>query len=236
MICAVHQPNFFPWLGYFDKIRRADRFVVLDDAQYPRTGAGTWMNRVALLVAGERRWVTAPVRRPGGTWTIAETRFAGGPWREKLLRTVQGSYGRAAAFREHRDLVLGLIANPEERLVEYNLHAVASLCRLLGIDFPAKVVRASSLGVATTSTRRLADLTLAAGCDTYLSGGGAGGYQEEDVFARAGVRLVFQDFRHPVYPQAHAGPFVGGLSVLDYILNGGAPGGGRAPEGGGGVR
>ena len=40
-ICAIHQPNFFPWLGYFDKTVRADIFVLLDDVQYQKTG-GNW--------------------------------------------------------------------------------------------------------------------------------------------------------------------------------------------------
>ncbi len=48
MICAIHQPNFFPWLGYFDKIKRCDKFVVLDDVQFPKTGGG-WSNRVAVI-------------------------------------------------------------------------------------------------------------------------------------------------------------------------------------------
>jgi hypothetical protein len=30
-IIAIHQPNFFPWLGYFSKIKQADAFVFLDN-------------------------------------------------------------------------------------------------------------------------------------------------------------------------------------------------------------
>jgi hypothetical protein len=33
-IVAIHQPNFFPWLGYFHKIALANTFVYLDNVQY----------------------------------------------------------------------------------------------------------------------------------------------------------------------------------------------------------
>jgi hypothetical protein len=29
-VVAIHQPNFLPWLGFFDKLARADVFVLLD--------------------------------------------------------------------------------------------------------------------------------------------------------------------------------------------------------------
>ena len=45
MRVAIHQPNFLPWLGWFDKLARADVFVLLDSTQFPRTSRGTWSNR-----------------------------------------------------------------------------------------------------------------------------------------------------------------------------------------------
>jgi len=53
-LVAIHQPNFFPWLGYFDKIRQADVFVMLDSVQFQKTG-GTWSNRVMLNFGGQGR-------------------------------------------------------------------------------------------------------------------------------------------------------------------------------------
>ena len=38
MICAIHQPNFFPWLGYFEKIWRADVFIFLNQVDYEKSG------------------------------------------------------------------------------------------------------------------------------------------------------------------------------------------------------
>lgn len=92
---AIHQPNFFPWLGYFDKIARADIFLFLDDVQFPKTG-GVWSNRVKLLIGGEARWVTAAVARNfNGTRTIREMKFlADNLWRDKVLKGLVTNYRR----------------------------------------------------------------------------------------------------------------------------------------------
>ena len=37
-VVAIHQPNFLPWLGWFDKLARADVMVLLDDVQFPKKG------------------------------------------------------------------------------------------------------------------------------------------------------------------------------------------------------
>ena len=31
---AIHQPNFFPWLGYFECIDNVDVYVFLDDVSF----------------------------------------------------------------------------------------------------------------------------------------------------------------------------------------------------------
>src|SRR5581483_975536 len=41
MLVAIHQPQFLPWLGYLDKIDRADLFVVLDCVQFKKN---EWQN------------------------------------------------------------------------------------------------------------------------------------------------------------------------------------------------
>ena len=40
--CAIVQPYYLPWIGYFELIRNVDIFVILDDVQYVKR---EWKNR-----------------------------------------------------------------------------------------------------------------------------------------------------------------------------------------------
>lgn len=217
-LVAIHQPNFFPWLGYFDKIRRADRFVFLDDAQFPKTG-GVWSNRVKILQQGKARWLTAPIDRAyTGVRKIDEMRFsAQEDWREKTLKTLHAAYGRAAFFETTLALLAPLVAYQDDDLAAYNIHAITVLCTALGLD-TMKLMRSSTFNSDAVGTERLIALTRAVGGTAYLCGGGAEGYQEDALFAAGGVELVYQNFRSASYPQAGTAEFVPGLSVIDALM------------------
>lgn len=222
-LVAIHQPNFFPWLGYFNKIARADVFIVLDNVQFSKTG-GTWSNRVRILLEGRPTWATLPVERSfHGVRLVREMRVADGPWRIRLLRTFQGAYRRAPHFDEVFPLVEELIETPTDMVAEFNLAAVRALTGRLGLD-PGKLIVGSTLGVEGAGTDLLVNAVRAVGGSGYLCGGGAQGYQDDERFAPAGIELVQQEFQHPVYAQLRAGEFVPGLSIIDALMNCGFPG------------
>jgi hypothetical protein len=217
-LVAIHQPNFFPWLGYFNKIARADVFIVLDNVQFAKTG-GTWSNRVRILLEGRPIWVTLPVERSfQGVRLVREMRVAEGPWRVRLLRTIRGAYRRALYFHEVFPLVEELIGTPTDMVAEFNLTVVRALTGRLGLD-PGKLIVGSTLGVEGGGTDLLVNAVRAVGGSGYLCGGGAHGYQDDERFAPAGIGLVQQMFQHPVYPQLGAGEFVPGLSIIDALMN-----------------
>lgn len=217
---AIHQPNFFPWLGYFDKIRRADTFVLLDDVQFAKSGSGTWSNRVKVLINGEQHWLTAPVDRSfHGTRAINEMTFSRtGDWRERVLRTIATAYRRAPHFEEAIALLDPLVRNPEENVAEYNIQAITTLASAIGLS-ERNFVWSSSLASDSTATQRLIDLTIRAGGQRYLCGGGAGGYQEDEMFAAFKISLVYQRFVALPYRQHGADGFVAGLSIIDAAMN-----------------
>jgi hypothetical protein len=225
-LVAIHQPNFLPWLGFFDKIARADVFVLLDSVQFPKKG-GTWTNRVRILVNGEPTWLTAPIDRAyHGTRTIREMRLRDddGRWRETALKTLRSTYGRAPFFDAIQAELEPLLLDRTVELAVYNERAIRRLCELLGLETP--VVRSSELAAEGSGTDLLVALVRASGGDAYLAGGGAAGYQEDEKFAAAGIELRHQAYAPPAYPQG-AHPHVPGLSAVDALMHVG-PGDTRA--------
>ena len=216
-VVAIQQPNFFPWLGYFDKIKQADVFVFLDDVDYPRSGSGmgSWTNRVRIAVQGRPAWIGAPISRYSGRRRIMDIRIAPDPkWRRKLMRTLMANYSRAPRFRDAMAMLEPLINRDTDDLATYNIEAIKTISRSLGLK--ASFVRQSDTTAKGTATMLLVSLTQMVGADTYLCGGGAEGYQEDELFERAGLTLRYQHFAPRSYGEVQR--FLPGLSVIDYLM------------------
>ena len=218
-IVSIHQPNFFPWLGYFDKIRRADVFILLDDAQFQKTG-GTWANRVKVMINGEGRWLTAPIHRSfHGTRKVNEMVFSGkDDWRGRVLKTLEATYRRALYFDEAFSIIEPLVQNSEDNVAEYNIHAIKTLVGVLGYPVHS-FLRSSDFPTESSATERLIELTKSAGGQSYLCGDGSSGYQEDEAFQKENIKLRHQDFLHPVYPQFYNQDFIAGLSIIDALMH-----------------
>lgn len=215
---AIHQPNFFPWLGYFDKIVRSDVFVFFDDVQFPKKG-GSWSNRVKMLIGGEAKWVTASIERNySGLRNINEMNFQEDNWRVKMLKSLCSNYNKNSFYGETMEVVEPLILNPEKNIADYNIHAVTKILNRLNLK-SAGIRRSSEFSLPQSSNELLCAVTKEVGGDTYICGGGADGYQDEQVFKDLGIQLKYQKFQHPEYSQRGSESFSLGLSIIDVVMN-----------------
>ena len=98
------------------------------------------------------------------------------------------------------------------------IHAILAIIEKLNIP-SSKIFRSSKLDCDGASNALLVSLTKLVGCNTYMCGGGASGYQDEDVFLKNGIQLKFQNFTHPRYEQTNSDAFISGLSILDAFMN-----------------
>jgi hypothetical protein len=216
MIAAIHQPNFFPWLGYFDKIKKSDTFVFMDDIAHPKTG-GTWCNHVKILIQGKPAWITCPIVRKPGTQLIKNVRIDDRqPWRKKILKGLEYNYRKAPYFEESWEWVKGMFLYKTDLLAEFNIHNIKEIMEKIscGTSFTLQ----SKIETSQKATSLLIEIIKKIGSDIYLCGNGCSGYQEDEKFWLAGIKLIYQKFQHPRYPQL-ADNFIPGLSVLDVLFN-----------------
>lgn len=215
---CIHQPDFAPWLGFFHRLLHCDLFVVLDCVQFTRRG---WHHRDKIRTAQGAQWLTVPViKKSHYHQTIADVRIDNSrPWPAQHIGTLRSAYGQAPYFKDLFPDVEALYAKDWESLLDLNMAMIGLLSTALDVE--VETVFASELDVAGSKNALLLDILDKVGADTYLSGAGARAYLDEGCFRDAGVRVVWQDFKPPVYSQRWE-PFIPMLSSLDALFNCGA--------------
>ena len=210
------QPSYLPWLGFFDQVQRADCFIFYDDVQYDKNG---WRNRNRIKSnTGEPHWLTVPVHVRNLSQRLIDTEIDNrASWARKHLGTIRQFYAKAPHLARYLpELEQLLLGTRWEGLCDLDLAVIKLMSEWLGLR--RETIRASEQLISGERSERLVNLCLHAGANRYLSGNAAQEYLELEFFARRGIEVQWQDYRHPTYEQQH-GAFVPFLSTLDLLLN-----------------
>jgi hypothetical protein len=221
MIVTLHQPHFLPWLGYLDRMRVADLFIVLDHVQFERRN---YQNRTRILCDGEARWFTVPVVQLSQLERIVEKRVDNTTtgqdrwWGPKYYKTLCYAYRNAPFFDRYAPRLRDILETPQERLLDLNLLLLEFLREAYDIRTP--LAMSSQIGAGGRKSELLLNLCREVGATVFLGGlGGSRHYLDVDAFERAGIEVRWQDFRHPEYAQCGGGRFIAGLSSFDMLAN-----------------
>ncbi|MDR1992624.1 MAG: WbqC family protein [Nitrososphaerota archaeon] len=213
MIIFVHQPEYIPWLGFFDKLARCDTFVIYDDAQYQHGGFHN-RNRIRTLLGWE--WLTAPISH-GHPQTIKDVKISGTQWKNKQLNQITSNYRQTPYFNEYFPIFKDVITFNHELLVNLNLHFIKTVAGLL--DIKVKMVRSSEFPYGGTEKNdKLVSMCKFFGADVYLSGSGGKNYIDESRFTVANIALQWHNYFHPRYTQVFEG-FQPNMSIIDLLFN-----------------
>ncbi len=214
MLVAVHQPQYLPWLGYFDKIDRADTFVLLDAVQFKKN---EWQNRNKIKTAQGWQWLTVPVKYKFPQRIMEVTVNNTVRWQHKQRQAILSNYSKAAHFDYLDTFFEALFSRTWTFISELNKWVVRRLAEVLEIETPILV--ASELGdFPDEPDQRLIALTRHLGGDAYLAGSGGRDYMDLEKYEKAGIEVIFQDFKHPEYDQRF-GAFEPYMSIIDLMLN-----------------
>ena len=213
MICALHQPNYIPWIGYWNKMAMCDLFIIEDSLQYIKR---SYINRVKIFFpTKDVKWLTIPVTFNTGE-NINEVKISNDFNPKNHFKTIQATYGSLANFKEIADDLKAIYDRKYEKLIDLNMELILFIKKKLNID--TKISYLSELEIIGQKSEFLSEICKQVGSDTYLSGQGAKKYIDEDIFKEKQINLIYQEIIHPVYQQKSEN-FVEGLSILDFIFS-----------------
>jgi hypothetical protein len=216
MLVTIHQPEHLPWLGFFDKLRQAELFVLLDTCQFAKDD---FQNRNRIKTGAGPAWLTVPVYKAGRSeQRIDEVAICNDrAWGRQHWAQLGAAYADAPHFAAHRPFFAELYGRAWASLAELNLALITYLAEQLGLG--GRFVRASELGISERGPTRVnLSICRAVGATAYLSGQAGRSYLDEAQFAEHGIAVRYQEFRHPVYEQLW-GEFRPAMSAVDLLFN-----------------
>lgn len=216
---AGHQPNLYPYPGFFAKIATADLFVIVDNVQYVKK---EYHNRNKIKFSdSSAKWITIPVKNSGRYKQLineAEIDYST-DWRKSHLRTFELNYKKAKFFKEYFSILKKLLTSEWIKNADFNIEFIKITCEYLRIKTPILV--ASELGIKGESSYLIADICKKTSSDTYLHGIHSLDYVDFTYLEKNNIKSLIQIFECPQYPQLH-GDFIPNLSIIDTIMNCGA--------------
>jgi hypothetical protein len=213
-IAAIHQPQYLPYLGFFHKIAQADIFIVMDNVEFLRRGL---QHRNKIKTHQGDQWLTVPVLHQQHQRIIDVKINGDSPWSRKHWGTLQTNYAPAPYFDRYATDLQNLLLQDWHNLCALNMTLLKWVMQQLDIYTP--IMRLSNLPVQGHKSELLIAACQAVGADTYLSGPGGRDYMDLALFEAAEIKVLWQDFQPPTYPQLfpEAG-FIPNLSILDVLF------------------
>ena len=212
------QPYFFPYLGYFDLIRRTDRWIVFDTVQYMRHG---WMNRNRILhPTNGWQYIIVPLRKHPLQTSIRDILTNDDiPWRNRILGQLAHYRKRAPHFAAVTRLVEDGLADGEDRLSRLNTRLLDRVCTYLGIPFPFSYFSEMKLDLPAIQSPGEWALRIAQqlGAGEYVNPSGGEHLFNRDAFARSGIRLTIRHLPPMTY-RCGGLVFQPDLSIIDVLM------------------
>lgn len=200
MRIVCQQPNYLPWLGYFEQIARADAFVYLDDVQWIRQGRQHRTRVPSLILPGhdEKNWLTVPVHGRGHRErTFREMEIdRGQKWAARHWQIIHSLYKKSPFFHSQLEPTLRPFL---ERAQSFKF--LLDLCEAsIGLfweplDLQAPIWHSSDLEAQGKKSERILSICQSLEATEYYSALGASRYLDLSVFRAASVQVRWQHFR-----------------------------------------
>ena len=214
---VIHQPDFLPYSGFFERLIYADIFIILDHVQFVSHTSASWMHRDKIKTPYGEKWISQSLQKHSSFVPINTIKLSRSvDWRGRNINQIHSAYWKSPFYAEVWPLIEAIYSFESQLMVDFNVNAIRLLLDVL--DISVDVVHSSGLLPRGSSNEMLIGLLRQVGASHYLSGDGAKSYLRPELFLNSGIAIRWQNFVHPVYDQLY-GSFVPYLSIIDMLFN-----------------
>ena len=219
MIVSIHQPNYLPWLGFFDKIKRSDLFVIFDDVQFPR-GKKHFAHSTQIKTPHGTKWLSVQIKNNSAMVSFNDTIINYDiDWHHEHLRLMELNYKDTPYFNDYYQDLETIIKREYKSLTELSTDLIRYFMTKLNIR--TTIARSSELSKRDEKgSDKIFSILENVNATDYLTGSGPGSqrYIDEEEFKKREINLHWQNYECKEYNQLF-GDFIPYLSVVDLLFN-----------------
>lgn len=216
MIISINQPAYLPWLGYFHRIAISDLHIVLDHVQFEKN---SFNNRNKVRTKEGWCWLTVSLRTKGkfGRLFINQLEIShNSRWAKKHWDTIRFNYAKAPYFAQHAPFFERVYSQRWDYLIDLMREITNYLLDAFQLKTP--LLFSSEMEIEGKKGGLVLNICHAVGANVYISGPVGRNYLSEQLLQEAGIRVIYQDYNHPTYPQVYPG-FEPYMSAIDLLFN-----------------
>tara|TARA_Y100001958_G_C21232777_1_gene558718 strand:- start:1709 stop:2407 length:699 start_codon:yes stop_codon:yes gene_type:complete len=215
MKLAIMQPYIFPYIGYFQLMSFADKFIIYDDVNFINKG---WINRNNILINNEKYMFTVPLKNASQNVLIKDLELAHTEkWKKKFLKTIKHAYSKTPFFERIFFIINEVINSKSRFIIDWHLKSIYMINEYLKIN--TIIVESSSIykNKQLNGQSRILDICYKEKCNQYINPIGGKDLYNSDVFMNQGIKLNFLKSIKLKYNQSSK-VFVPWLSIIDVMM------------------
>ena len=210
------QPYFLPYIGYYQLINSVDEFVIYDNIEYTKKG---WINRNRILMDGQAKYLTIPIKRDSDYLQISERNLAKSFKDERfmLYNKIESLYDKAPFVNQTMPIIREIIFFDEENLFCFLLNGLKITLDYLEIRTPITIYSNIDMNHNLKGKERVMAICKRFKATKYINPiGGIDLYSREE-FQINQIELLFLKSEMITYAQ-YENNFVPWLSIIDVMM------------------
>ena len=214
MKIAVNQPNYIPWLPFFNLISKVDKFFILDNVNL---GTRTYINRSKIyLKTGTAHWLTVPISEELKRKKLNEIKIDKN-FKIKHLRSILMNLTSKSAHL--KKFLEKIIVNDIDILSKYNFNIIQEICKFIKLDcefvYVSEYIKSKSFDRAGDIIQHIIKSENCSEYYNFQKGVEIGlfPYNDENFFKENNIRLFKQNLNKFIVNENHIEKF----SLINYI-------------------